>query len=146
MVLRGRRSEGKHSMGQVFDPAWLESIRQRLISRRTELERQREDLRRALAAEGRSQAEEGTVATHPADAATDVTMAEYDQTVLRTIEEELHEIALALRRLEQGTYGICVDCGRPIERERLEAVPWAARCLVDQERFERELERARRAT
>lgn len=130
-------------MNQTLDPAWLETMRQQLVSRREELERHREDLLRALAAEGRSQAEEGTVATHPADAASDVMMAEYDQTTLRILEEELHEIALALQRIEHGTYGVCIDCGRPIERERLEAVPWAARCVADQERFERELERQR---
>jgi DnaK suppressor protein len=97
-----------------------------------------------LADEGQSQAEEGTVATHLADAASDMVMAEYDQTMLRTLEEELHEVLAALERIDQGTYGICVDCKRPIERERLEAVPWAVRCVADQERFERELERARR--
>jgi DnaK suppressor protein len=131
-------------MSHHLDRGWLEAMRQRLVQRRDELERLRSDLLRSLAAEGQSQAEEGTVATHPADAASDVTMAEYDQTVLRTIEEELHEVQLALQRIDHGTYGIYIDCGSPIERERLEAVPWAARCVRDQERFERELERERR--
>ncbi len=130
-------------MSRAFDPAWLETMRQRLLERRAELQRLRRALLEELAAEGQSQAEEGTVATHPADAATDVTMAEYDQTMLRTLEEELHEVQAALDRLERGSYGLCVDCGQPIEIERLEAIPWAARCLADQERFERELERLR---
>ncbi len=123
---------------------WLQKMRQRLEARRSELLRQKEQAKRALASEGASQAQEGTVATHPADAASDVTMAEYAQTMLRTIEEELHEVDAALERLETGTYGICVDCGQPIDRERLEVVPWAARCRADQERFERELERRAR--
>ncbi len=130
-------------MSRAFDPTWLQTMRQRLLERRAELERLRQALLRELALEGQSQAEEGTVATHPADAATDVTMAEYDQTMLRTLEEELHEVEAALDRLERGSYGLCVDCGQPIEIERLEAIPWAARCLADQERFERELERLR---
>ncbi len=125
---------------------WLETIRARLEQRREELERQYQQGLRFLVAEGQSQADEGTVASHPADAASDVMMAEYQQTMLRTLEEELHEVRLALERIMEGRYGICVDCGRPIERERLEAVPWAARCIADQGRFEKEVERQRRSS
>jgi DnaK suppressor protein len=40
----------------------------------------------------------------------------------------------ALKRIENGTYGKCTACGRQIEAARLEAVPWAAYCLEDQEK------------
>jgi DnaK suppressor protein len=43
-----------------------------------------------------------------------------------------HQLALvdeALARLDAGTFGTCVRCGRPIAPERLEALPWAARCI-----------------
>ena len=43
----------------------------------------------------------------------------------------------ALRRIEDGTYGKCVDCDRPIEPARLEAVPWTPYCRADQERHDR---------
>ena len=46
----------------------------------------------------------------------------------------LTEVRDALRRLEAGTWGTCIDCGCPIEPARLEAVPWSARCLKDQEK------------
>jgi RNA polymerase-binding transcription factor len=49
----------------------------------------------------------------------------------------LAEVQAAMRRLEDGTYGKCLDCGRPIESTRLEAVPWAAYCLADQEKHDR---------
>lgn len=39
----------------------------------------------------------------------------------------LTEVQQALKRIEQGTYGKCVVCGRPIPEKRLEAIPWAAR-------------------
>jgi len=42
----------------------------------------------------------------------------------------------ALRRLEEGTYGICQDCDREIPAPRLKALPFATRCREDQERFE----------
>ena len=41
----------------------------------------------------------------------------------------LEDVEAALARLEAGTYGTCVDCGRPIAVERLEALPWAGRCI-----------------
>ncbi len=45
------------------------------------------------------------------------------------IEKEYRAVEDALKRLEQGTYGICVTCGREIEKERLEAYPAARTCL-----------------
>lgn len=41
---------------------------------------------------------------------------------------ELRMIEAALGRIEDGSYGICVNCGEEISPERLEAVPHAARC------------------
>ena len=39
----------------------------------------------------------------------------------------LTEVEAALRRIDEGTYGKCVNCGQPIPEKRLEAIPWAAR-------------------
>ena len=49
----------------------------------------------------------------------------------------LSAVRLALQRIEDGTYGTCLDCGRSIEPARLEAVPWAAYCLADQEKHDK---------
>lgn len=48
----------------------------------------------------------------------------------------LQQVRAALQRIEAGTYGVCVDCGRPIERARLDAVPWTPYCLEDQEKHD----------
>ena len=45
----------------------------------------------------------------------------------------LREIEDALRRLEQGTYGTCMECEEPISIKRLNAVPWARYCVTCQE-------------
>jgi DnaK suppressor protein len=45
----------------------------------------------------------------------------------------------AIQRIERGTYGKCLDCGRQIEDHRLDSVPWAAYCLDHQNRRDREL-------
>jgi DnaK suppressor protein len=57
------------------------------------------------------------------------------------VSETLEQVQDALHRLEDGTYGTCLICGRPIEPARLEALPWAPNCLEDQEKLD-----ARRAT
>jgi RNA polymerase-binding transcription factor len=52
-----------------------------------------------------------------------------------------HQLALvdaALARLADGTFGACVRCGRPIPTERLEALPWAPRCIDCQRLADRE--------
>ncbi len=51
--------------------------------------------------------------------------------------QTLKQVRQALQRIEDGTYGNCVDCGRPIEPARLEAVPWASYCRADQEKHEK---------
>jgi RNA polymerase-binding protein DksA len=52
-----------------------------------------------------------------------------------------HQLVLvdeALARLDVGTFGTCVRCGRPIQDERLEALPWAPRCIDCQRLADRE--------
>jgi DnaK suppressor protein len=50
---------------------------------------------------------------------------------------ELEQIDQALQRLDQGVYGICVECGSQVAPERLNALPQAARCMPCQEKAER---------
>ena len=49
---------------------------------------------------------------------------------------QLDEVEAALRRVADGTYGECIDCGEAIPRARLEANPGAARCVPCQQRLE----------
>jgi DnaK suppressor protein len=50
----------------------------------------------------------------------------------------LRETRAALRRMEEGTFGNCLDCEEEISLKRLTAVPWASRCIACQERADRE--------
>jgi RNA polymerase-binding transcription factor DksA len=51
--------------------------------------------------------------------------------------EELRALEAARRRIAEGTYGICADCGGDIGAERLRAEPAAARCIDCQRRHEK---------
>lgn len=44
-------------------------------------------------------------------------------------QHELHLIAKALDQIRNGTYGVCTDCGKQIPAPRLEAQPFASRCI-----------------
>jgi DnaK suppressor protein len=44
----------------------------------------------------------------------------------------LQQVRAALQRIDGGTYGVCIDCGRPIATIRLDAVPWTPYCREDQ--------------
>jgi DnaK suppressor protein len=50
----------------------------------------------------------------------------------------LEQVRAALQRIEDGTYGKCIDCGRPIGETRLNAIPWTPYCLEDQDRHDRQ--------
>ena len=49
----------------------------------------------------------------------------------------LREVHAALRRAQDGTFGICIDCDSAISPKRLAAVPWASRCIRCQESADR---------
>jgi len=68
---------------------------------------------------------------HIADSATETFMRELDDGLEENAERLLGEVDAALGRIDDGTYGTCVVCGRPIDSERLEAVPYADLCLED---------------
>jgi DnaK suppressor protein len=52
------------------------------------------------------------------------------------LERMLHQVEQALDRLDNGAYGVCETCGKPIDPARLEALPHAAHCLDCQRRLE----------
>ena len=75
---------------------------------------------------------------HQADVGTETFEREKDLTILGSIEGELADVEHALQRLDEGTYGTCEACGKPIPDERLEALPATRFCLDDQAEAERE--------
>jgi RNA polymerase-binding protein DksA len=74
---------------------------------------------------------------HMADTATETYDRELDYTLEDNSEEVLRAIDEALARIEDGSYGTCRACGKPIGEERLEARPWAVLCIDDQRKAER---------
>lgn len=101
---------------------------------RLRLENERTRLRTEIAAVADRPAEyrptvESYYGNHLADAGTDTFEEEKALALEAHLVGLLGQVDEALRRFEQGTYGICEECGQPIPPERLEALPYATTCL-----------------
>src|ERR1700756_2640337 len=69
--------------------------------------------------------EQPTYSEHMADAGTDSYDRDFALSMLSSDQNALYEIDEALKRIQEGTYGICELTGKPIGRDRLAAIPWA---------------------
>src|SRR5579884_565347 len=114
----------------------MQEIKQRLEEKRDELRTQIGDLTQAHPqpvdtteiSEGPQEFEE---------TATDFLEMQEEQSVLVNEQALLTEVEAALKRIEDGTYGYCVVCGKPIPEKRLEAIPWASLCVEDEAALEK---------
>jgi RNA polymerase-binding transcription factor DksA len=117
----------------------LDHARQRLEEERTRLSEVREGFEGLHAeSEADSLAELSHLDQHPADVGSETFEREKDLSILETVEAELADIEHAMRRIDEGTYGTCEACGKPIGDDRLEALPAARFCVEDQSAAERE--------
>ena len=76
--------------------------------------------------------EVGALAGVGADTASITFDRELDEGLEEKAQQALIQVERALVRLEQGTYGTCERCDRPIGEERLLARPWVTLCIDDQ--------------
>lgn len=72
----------------------------------------------------------------PADSAVDETDHHAALGILARDQDMLFEVNAAIRRILEGTYGICEDSGQPIPPDRLRAVPWTRYTREVEERLE----------
>ena len=73
---------------------------------------------------------------HPADSGTNLVDADREEATLEIVRAQQERVRDALARLDAGSYGKCVDCGRELPDERLEVRPEAERCVDCQQRAE----------
>ncbi|MCX7661084.1 MAG: TraR/DksA family transcriptional regulator [Candidatus Omnitrophica bacterium] len=76
---------------------------------------------------------------HMADVATDTYDRDFSLNLASAEQDELYELEEALRKIEEGTFGICEGCNSLIPKVRLRAVPYARFCIKCQERKDRGL-------
>ena len=108
-----------------MDEKFLDELKKKLIEKKYEIlssiKKESED--------DISEIESGSVIGDIVDEANSV----YEMQLISKLSEKEHqkleEINEALQRMEEGTYGICVVCGRSIEEKRLLAIPEAKKCI-----------------
>jgi RNA polymerase-binding protein DksA len=116
----------------------IERFRERLVEERQRTLDAIENIRNENPGSLGEEAEEPTYSdNHPGDIAT----ATFDREMASTLEENssnvLADIDAALARIESGAFGVCERCGKPIDEDRLEALPWATLCIDDKRKQER---------
>ena len=112
-----------------------------LEERRREINSEVQGRMRGVRAEGTGSAVQGVL-----DAAETSELDIQDEIEFALIQmkaETLHKIDEALRRLEEGTYGYCFECGEEISEKRLRALPFAVRCKDCEEAREQAQQRER---
>jgi RNA polymerase-binding transcription factor DksA len=80
-------------------------------------------------ASGEDEVEEETVDNHLGDAASNTLAREIDNSLESNLGHVREAIDLALKRIEEGTFGTCTSCGKMIAEARLEAMPYATKCI-----------------
>lgn len=109
-------------------PKELQEIRKDLNTRKIELE---QDMVQSY-----SEKFSDDQVQDPGDQALTSTMESLRSSIQDTRIDEFNRIVKALKMIDEGTYGICVDCELPISERRLKMYPDATRCLACQEAFE----------
>ncbi|HET9000411.1 MAG TPA: TraR/DksA C4-type zinc finger protein [bacterium] len=71
------------------------------------------------------------------DVATETFEREKELALESTVQGMLEMVEEALQRVRDGTYGVCDGCGKPIDGNRLRAIPYARLCITCKEREER---------
>lgn len=79
-----------------------------------------------------------TYSMHMADAGTDSFDRDFALSMLSSDQDALYEISEAIKRIENGTYGVCELTGKPIPKTRLDAIPWTRFSAEAQRQLERD--------
>lgn len=111
--------------------------RQRLLEERERVAAALDYLHEENAGSLREEAEEAPIADNLAETASVTLDREIDYSLEEASNHVLSAIDAALARIEDGSYGTCTSCGRPIGKERLDAIPYAALCIDCRTREER---------
>jgi DnaK suppressor protein len=110
----------------------LDELRQRLEAERAELQEQLSTIEETQFATSQSDISgEVSFDEENADAGTFTFERERDLSIENNVRDLLGKIDRALSRMDEGTYGTCSRCGRPIEKARLKALPYADLCIKD---------------
>ena len=106
-----------------------EHFRKRLLDERARVQEAIEYLHKENPGSMEDETQEIPSDNHPGDFASVTFDREMDYTLEENEGRLLKDIDAALVRIDNGTFGICQSCGKPIDPERLEALPYTTQCI-----------------
>jgi DnaK suppressor protein len=115
----------------------LQKARDELLELRARLTALDEQSTETLATSLEEEVDDESFDQHPGDVGTVTFDRELEESLQGNTEQLLDRVSRALAKIEEGTYGLCDRCGRPIGEGRLEAVPYATLCIDHQKELER---------
>jgi DnaK suppressor protein len=116
----------------------IDELREHLLKERADLQAQLDELESSTFSANQSEMTgEMGYDEEPADAGTATFEREKDLSLVNNIHDLMDRIDKALGKMDDGTYGLCDRCGKPIEKLRLKALPYANLCLKDKQAEER---------
>jgi DnaK suppressor protein len=116
----------------------IDELREHLLKERADLQAQLDELESSTFSANQSEMTgEMGYDEEPADAGTATFEREKDLSLVNNIHDLMDRIDKALGKMDDGTYGLCDRCGKPIEKLRLKALPYANLCLKDKRAEER---------
>ena len=120
----------------------LKLLRQLLITERAKLVDEIKSIARDASTSPREASGDLSAYTvHMADMAADTYERELSMNIVSSEQEILYQIDDALKRLDDGSYGVCQQCNAPIVMSRLKAVPYASLCIGCQRTKEQKTKR-----
>ena len=120
----------------------IKHLRQLLITERAKLAQEIRNIAHDAATSPRDASGDLSAYTvHLADMAADTYDRELSMNIVSSEQEILYQIDDALKRLDDGSYGVCQQCNQPITMSRLKAVPYASLCIKCQRAKEQKTKR-----
>src|SRR6266567_678048 len=132
---------GQQAAKQTMDRGRYAELKDILEERRREIMSEVQERMRDVRSEGAGSTVQGVL--DAAESSEADIQDEIEFALIQMKAETLNKIDEALRRLEEGTYGYCFECGEEVSERRLRALPFAVRCKDCEEARETAQQRER---
>ena len=112
----------------------IDDLRESLLKEQQELQSQLAELEASTFSDSQSDITGETAFDEEyADSGTATFERERDLSLENNVRDLLEKIDKALSRMDEGTFGVCERCGKPIEKARIKALPYASLCIKDKQ-------------
>ena len=133
-ISRACYGPGAMAQREALTAKEVDDLRTSLLKEQQELRSQLAELEASTFADSQSEMTGETAFDEEyADSGTATFERERDLSLENNVRDLLEKIEKALSRMDEGTFGFCERCGKPIEKARIKALPYASLCIKDKQ-------------